>query len=473
MLITYTLVIGVVLFVVGMALLFFILRNPAIDRQVYNRMEGIADLIMKQGALRYADNNQLGKAVQRIDQQGDVRVLIWSPDRGVILDSRAETAASLPLNFRPDRLLRRGIVLDAGHEPWYYIWRRLGEEIFMVLASPRVGRLTLLFSQRLREVLRDDLLPPLLQGGLAALIIALLLSFWMARWISAPLGRISEAARKISSGEYAPVPVDGPKEVRALAEAFNQMSKRVISSQQSQRDFTTNVSHELKTPLTSIQGFAQAILDGTADSPDAVNQAAQVIHAESERMHRLVLALLDLAGLEAGTTIMADEAIDIDSLLNKVIEKFSPQAAEAQISLTYTQKEFPKIRGDWDRLEQVFTNLVDNAIKFTPSGGSVSLNGNFEKDQIIVEVIDTGEGIGAGEASRIFERFYQVDRSRAGVEGRGTGLGLSIAKEIINAHGGTISVESQLGSGCRFIVRLSYNWEIGYHEYSPQPSLEP
>ena len=141
----------------------------------------------------------------------------------------------------------------------------------------------------------------------------------------------------------------------------------------SQRDFVANVSHELKTPLTSVQGFAQAILDGTADTPESHQQAARVIYNEAGSMHRMVLDLLDLARLDAGTLELQCAPVDLPALLNNIAEKFSPQAHAAGVSIQVESAALPAVMGDGDRLAQVFSNLVDNALKHTPAGGTITL----------------------------------------------------------------------------------------------------
>ena len=454
LLLTYGLVIGVVLCVVGIALVLYILRNPAIDRQVYTRLDGVGEIILRQELISSSDQEIMPELVKRLTDQGDLRVLLLSPKGEVVFDSGTDIEAPLNPKIRQSNGYQRGIVLDANRKAWYFSWQPLNDNGYLVIASPRIGRISLLFSQRLREVLRDDLLPPLVQGGLAAMILALALSIWMAHWVSKPLMRMADATRKVSSGGYAKVTDEGPDEVRSLGQAFNRMISQVASSQKSQKDFLANVSHELKTPLTSIQGFSQAILDGTARSSDELTNAANVIHTEAERMHRLVVSLLDLARLEAGTVVMEKASVDLDPLLKKVIEKFEPQAQDAKIALSYTCQGILKMLGDADRLTQVFTNLVDNAIKNTPEGGFVRLGAVGEAGHIKVKVQDSGKGIHPDEVGRIFERFYQVDKSRASASGRGTGLGLSIAKEIIQAHGGIIVVSSQPGQGTLFVVKI-------------------
>jgi signal transduction histidine kinase len=242
--------------------------------------------------------------------------------------------------------------------------------------------------------------------------------------------------------------------VKDLAHSINEMTRRVEVSQQSQRDFIANISHELKTPLTSIQGFAQAIQDGTVSAPEALQQAAGVIISEAGRMYDLVMDLLSLARLDAGTADLRTDPVDLNELLNNVADKFIPQARKAQVTLQTRLDPLPTIQGDSDRLAQVFNNLIDNAIKFTPAGGSVQISAAPLAKGVEVKVADTGIGIAPADQQRIFERFYQADKSRRGGSHRGVGLGLAIARQIIQAHGGSLTVRSQPGQGSEFSVRL-------------------
>jgi signal transduction histidine kinase len=296
------------------------------------------------------------------------------------------------------------------------------------------------------------------QVGLVAFVVSVLLAVVIARSIARPLQRVAVAAKEVASGNYdLHLDITSPDEVRSLATSFNTMTQAVKASQQAQRDFVTNVSHELKTPLTSIQGFSQAIHDGTASDAEAIEQAAGVIHDEASRMARMVSQLLDLAKIEAGQVVMAREAIDLVAVLESCVQKLMPQAAQGDVSLTSDVSQLPLgawVTGDGDRLAQVFIVLLDNALKHTPSGGQVSVAAHCPNaSQVSVSVSDTGPGIPTEDLSRIFERFYQVDKSRARKRG-GAGLGLAIAKEIVTAHGGEIVAESIVGMGSKFTVRL-------------------
>jgi signal transduction histidine kinase len=270
-----------------------------------------------------------------------------------------------------------------------------------------------------------------------------------------PLQALAAGARAVARGEYGhTVPVGGPVEVRELATTFNRMSQQVRAGQQAQRDFVANVSHELRTPLTSIQGFSQAILDGAAGEPQAVAHAAGIIHAEAQRLRRMADDLLELARLDAGQITLRREPVELAALLRACAERLEPRAREAGVALALELPAgLPGVIGDGDRLAQVFTNLLDNALQHTPAGGQVTLSAAAATGGVVVRVRDSGRGIPADDLARIFERFYQVDKSRRRAQG-GAGLGLAIVRELVQAHGGTVSAESAEGLGTTFLVTL-------------------
>jgi signal transduction histidine kinase len=319
--------------------------------------------------------------------------------------------------------------------------------MYVVVAKPRP-------TTPLPMIFADDLFMPIFSAGIAASMLSLLLAAGISNWIASPLQRISDAAAEFADGKLPELEPEGPTEVVALGQSFIEMAHRVFASQQSQRDFVANVSHELKTPLTSIQGFAQAMVDGIADDPKTFIDSARIIHDEAGRMHRMVVELLDLARIDAGTAEFLRDPVDLNPLLHRVIENFKPQSAEAQVELFIEIASLPRFMGDGDRLSQVFTNLIDNAIKHTPPGGHVNITAKQVVDYIQVQVQDNGSGITRDEIERIFERFYQVDKARTGGAGRGIGLGLAIANEIVQKHGGRIRVESESGAGSMFTVFL-------------------
>jgi signal transduction histidine kinase len=336
---------------------------------------------------------------------------------------------------------------DDKRTSWLYILRPLDESSYILAATKRR-------ELNLDIIMRDEIIGPIFRGSLAALFLSFVLGLFMSAWIGNPLKRLAEGTRQIGVGNYPILPKDGPQEVQELADSFNLMSKRVRQSEESQRDFLTNVSHELKTPLTSIQGFAQSILDGAASSTQELNQAANVIYTEAARMHRLVMDLLTLSKLEDGSANMRIIPVDISILLNEICEKLSPQIKKSGLTMIKNIEPGLIVLGDDDRLAQVFMNLLDNAVKFTPPGGTIKLVLKDEKDSILVSIIDSGTGIPLEEEHRIFERFYQIEKSRKGGAPRGVGLGLAIARQIILAHKGEIWVTSHPQNGSTFFVRL-------------------
>lgn len=324
--------------------------------------------------------------------------------------------------------------------------------VFAVVAQPAP-------QATLREVFRifgSTFLVPLARAGLIGLLVAFALSVLIARSVARPLQHISRAARRLAGGDTRQrVPVQGPREVKALAASFNEMVTRVAISQQAQRDFLANVSHDLRTPLTSIQGFSQAIMEGVAADPESAQRAAQIIHDEAARLHRMVEDLLDMARIEAGRLDMLRHAVQIGGLLQAVGDSLSVRAQEQGLMFERDiPPDLPRIAGDGDRLAQVFTNLLDNAIKHTPAGGTVCLSAETDPGGVLVTIRDTGEGIPPEDLSRVFERFYQVDKSRQRRQRSGAGLGLAITRQIVEAHGGIIQVASKIGEGTAFTVRL-------------------
>lgn len=222
------------------------------------------------------------------------------------------------------------------------------------------------------------------------------------------------------------------------------------------KDFLANVSHELRTPLSMMQGYSEALIDDIVDSPEERKELAKILNDEALRMGRLVNELLDLARLEAGYTETELEAMTIDPIVHKVIRKFSNLAKEQGILMVEEVEATSHLYDvNADRLEQILTNLIDNAIRHTTSNGSVYVKMKEEVDSVRIEVQDTGSGIPEEDLPYVFERFYKADKARTRVKnGTGTGLGLSIVKHLVDTHGGKIQVHSKLGEGTTFSIQL-------------------
>lgn len=216
------------------------------------------------------------------------------------------------------------------------------------------------------------------------------------------------------------------------------------------RDFVANVSHELRTPLASIKGYSETLLDGGMDDKETLAEFLRVIDRHATRMSRLIDDLLILSRLESHQMTIVASPIDLGELVASTAKGFEKQARDKGITLSaLVPDDLPNALGDRDRLEQVMVNLLDNAIKYTPSGGRVEVRAFKEDSTVRVDVGDTGIGIPAADISRIFERFYRVDKARSRELG-GTGLGLAIVKHIIQGHNGKLSVDSTPGKGSVF-----------------------
>jgi signal transduction histidine kinase len=254
----------------------------------------------------------------------------------------------------------------------------------------------------------------------------------------------------VAAGHYdRTVPVEGAKELKGLATSFNEMSTQVKKSQEQLRQFVADVSHQLKSPLTSIQGFGQAMLDGTAGDEATKQKATRIIVDESKRMIRQVNELLELSRMQAGQLQMSREPVDINELWKQCADIFSPRLAEKSLHLTERLETLPPVTGDADRLEDVLANLLDNAIKNTPLHGEIMVTGRRADSMVAVTIADSGPGIPPEQLPYVFQRFHQSSGLRSG-----TGLGLAIAREIVLAHGGNIEVASDPGEGARFTVLL-------------------
>ncbi|UCF60394.1 MAG: HAMP domain-containing histidine kinase [Anaerolineaceae bacterium] len=448
---TYLLVIGLVLVIISISLIFFILR---FSQQVeYGRLNfWLSNFTGSEArALISLPEDKLQANLERIDNVSSARSIVLGPGGDIVGDSRPDEK---PL---PSYVIRematsgptsRGSFRYAPSDQWLYVSSLLAGRYKLILTTPKPTLSSM-------PVWGRDLLTPVMEAGVVSLLLSVILAWGIAYWVASPLGHMAKAADGVSAGDYdQQLPLGGPDEVRSLAETFNAMVRRVQDSQQAQRDFVANVSHELKTPLTSIQGFAQAILDGTAHNAEEQHRAAQVIYDESDRLRRLVEELLDLARIDAGQVSFERQPLDLGALLEGVVERLSVRAVEEGVRIESRLPELPALIGDGDRLAQVFTNLIDNAVKHTSEGADVILQGEVEGGWVSIHVDDSGPGIPPDDLSRIFERFYQLDKARAGGRERGVGLGLAISREIVQAHGGRLVAQSVLGRGSRFTVQL-------------------
>jgi signal transduction histidine kinase len=282
--------------------------------------------------------------------------------------------------------------------------------------------------------------------GLLVLLVLAMLARGVRR-LAAPVGDLIEASGRIEGGDFsARVPERGPREVRALARAFNAMSARLEEVEQQRRSALADVSHELRTPLTVIQGNLEALLDGVYPA-DA--EHLQPILDETRLMERLIEDLRTLTMAEAGSLVLHREPTDIAALLREVVAGHRSQADAAGITLSVTgADDLPTLDIDPARIREVVANLLTNALRHTPRDGRVELSARAAGDNVEVTVHDTGEGIPAEQLDRIFDRFYRS------ADSPGSGLGLPIARSLVEAHGGSVTAASEAGAGTTVLFTL-------------------
>jgi signal transduction histidine kinase len=279
-------------------------------------------------------------------------------------------------------------------------------------------------------------------------LIGLLVLFLLAnvgravRRAAAPVGDLIEASGRVEAGDFSTrVPEDGPREVRALARAFNAMSAKLEETEQQRRSALADVSHELRTPLTVIQGNLEALLDGVYPADP---EHLRLLLDETRVLERLVDDLRTLTLAEAGSLVLHREPTDLGALLNEVAAGYRSQADQAGIALTVKAADnLPTLDIDPARIREVVSNLLTNALRHTPRDGKVEVSAALAGDQVEVTVHDTGSGIPPDQLNRVFDRFYRSPDSP------GSGLGLPIAKSLVEAHGGTVTATSGIGDGTR------------------------
>jgi two-component system OmpR family sensor kinase/two-component system sensor histidine kinase BaeS len=288
--------------------------------------------------------------------------------------------------------------------------------------------------------------------SLVVALLALALGSWLFRQITSPLRALSQSAEAIAAGELdRRVVVRSDDEIGRVARSFNHMAESLALADLQRRHLIADIAHELRTPLTVMQGNLEALIDGVYDlTPE--NVAA--VHRQTVVLGRLVNDLRDLALAEAGQLQLERKPIPLSRVVAQVAEGLELQAQQRGVALAFdVPAVLPPVEVDEQRIGQVLFNLLSNALRHTPAGGTISMSARARAGQMRVSVRDTGTGIAPEDLPHIFERFYRADRSRARATG-GSGLGLTIARQLVEAHGGQIGVESRLGEGSTFTFSL-------------------
>lgn len=324
-----------------------------------------------------------------------------------------------------------------------------GEEVigYLLIALPRpemLGALEQSFLHHIKNVL--------VVGAALAVSLGLVVGALLSRSLTAPLGRLAAAARAVASGDLGQqVKVEGSAEVAEVSRAFNEMTAALEEAEKLRQNLVADVAHELRTPLSVLQGNLRAILDDVYPLEKA--EIAR-LYDETRLLNRLVDDLRELAQAEAGQLGLNLQTTDVAAVLRATAVNFEPaaEAKEIHLSVEIADGLLP-VLADPDRLAQVLRNLLTNALRHTPEKGQVAVSAVAARDAVEIAVTDSGEGIAPDDLSRVFDRFYRTDRARSRDTG-GSGLGLAIARSLVEAHGGRIWVESEPGHGARFAFRL-------------------
>jgi len=281
-----------------------------------------------------------------------------------------------------------------------------------------------------------------------AVAIAVAITFFLSRRILAPVKALTSAAKRLGRGDFSQrVQVKDRSELGELGRAFNAMTSDLERTEKLRRNMVADVAHELRTPLSNVRGYLEAIRDGVI-TPDA--NTIRSLSEEAMLLSRLVDDLQDLALAEAGELKLVCQIEDVSELVNQTVATVQAQAMAKGLSVSIDLSDrLPPVNIDYHRISQVLRNLLENAVAHTAKGGSITVAAKQQDNWVEVSVTDTGEGIPADDLPNIFERFYRVDKSRTRATG-GSGLGLTIAKRLVEAHGGKIKVQSELGKGSCF-----------------------
>ncbi len=295
----------------------------------------------------------------------------------------------------------------------------------------------------------SDLRNRMLISTVIALALSAIVALLLSRAISNPVRRLTLASRAVAQGHLdQQVPVRSKDEIGQLSQTFNEMTTRLQSAMQMQTDFVANVSHESRTPLTSIKGMLETLRDGAVDDPQIRDRFLETMEGETDRLIRLVNDLLLLSKADSNALNLHTESTDLSKLVREIIDQLSPEIETENLDFKLEiSPDLPSVPADPDRIRQVIVNLLDNAIKYSHDGGAITVTMMAGQDgSVVTRIRDEGIGIPADDLPRIGERFYRTDKARSRANG-GTGLGLAIARTLVEAHGGKLTVESIEGNG--------------------------
>ena len=392
---------------------------------LHGSWEGVGDILGRplprpggrRGTVRWPDNR--------------LRIIVADAEKRVVYDPQGEVGRRLG---RDEQAAAQALQVEDETVGWLVVSRPVHSTI--------MGPLERMFVQRMRGLL--------VVGGLLAGVLGVLLGLILSRNLTAPLQRLADAARAVAAGDLdQQVKVEGSAEIAEVGQAFNEMTRALAASERQRQNMVADIAHELRTPLSVIQGNLQAILDDVYPLDKA---EVSRIYDETRLLGRLVDDLRELALADAGQLRLDIRPIQVADTIRSTVEGLSLAAEAQEVKLAVELPDaLPRVQADADRLAQVLRNLLVNALRHTPPGGQVTVSAQAQAEAVEIAVADTGEGIAPEDLPHVFERFWRADRARSG---GGSGLGLSVAQSLVEAQGGRIWAESVPGVGSVFRFTL-------------------
>ena len=448
------------IFLLGMALMFFASRYFRTDREkiLSGNIDSASDIIktriQEDGYINRSTVESLFKIIATTNDS--VLFFTW-PNGQTVVCSEGSACAHTTHMMAPDamnQVLSEGRYSELGtlsglYDTSYYTVGKPvvtddGVLVGVLFASSNASSLT---------VFLNDLLSMFIVSAGVMLFVSSILSVWLTQRTTTPLRTMADAARSYGKGDFtARVPIEGDDEVAQLALTFNNMAQGLQENEDSRSTFIDNVAHELRTPMTSIKGFIDGILDGTIP-PEQQAHYLEIVSQEVGRLARLTRSMLDVTKLEKGDFTASARAYDIWETITSVVFGAEKRINEKKIRIEGLAPQKTLVYADPDIVYQVMFNLVDNAVKFAGQEGVILFHVQEKQGRVYVSVKNTGEGIPKEDVPRIFDRFYKADKSRS-LNVEGAGLGLYICKKLINRSGGDIMVRSKQGEFTEFVFNL-------------------
>ena len=372
---------------------------------------------------------------------GGYRLLLLDSDRHVVYDSSVGGAPSYFLQVPVTKSTRVASVWEARTSVAGDSYLAAAVNLAGGKHADPIGAQWVVLAQpqsAVASAAAGDLAKRLLEAGGAALVVAMILTLLVSRSLTGPLTQLGAAAEDIAAGNYSRrVDIKGGDEIGMVGSAFNRMAEAVERARKAQRDFLANVSHELKTPLTSLIGFSQALIDGSLRTDAERTRAATIVHEESERVLRMAQELLDLARVESGSISMHITSVDLHGQLQQELEMVRPRADARHLDIKVTiPDDVPPVAADPERLHQVLDNLFDNAAKYAADASTVAVMARLSGGSVET-IVANATGKHRPDPDRMFDRFYRADPSRSAAAG-GVGLGLAISRELATAMKGRL-----------------------------------